>query len=265
LTVESLTLATFNIHLGMDGWGRPFDVSGQCARLDADVLVLQEVWAPDAGGPSTAEQVARDLGYDLVVDHVLAHGVRYAPAAGADDRWGPPPWRHARAFRLDRHRRPIRQPTRPATPGRWSLALLARIPVADVAVLSLGPLRHDPADRAMVRATTELGGRTVTLLGTHMAHLTDFSPLQYRRLAALLPPPSTPAVLAGDMNLWGPPVSSFFPAWRRAVIGPTWPAHRPHSQLDHVLVTESLRVVEARIADRSGSDHRPVVVRLALA
>ena len=51
------------------------------------------------------------------------------------------------------------------------------------------------------------------------------------------------------MNLWGPPVSSFFRGWRRAVIGRTWPAHRPHSQLDHVLVTPAGRVVDARVAD----------------
>jgi endonuclease/exonuclease/phosphatase family metal-dependent hydrolase len=131
--------------------------------------------------------------------------------------------------------------------------------------ISLGRLRHDPADRAVLCATTDLDGRPVTVMGTHMAHLTDFSPLQYRRLGSLLPPADTAAVLAGDMNLWGPPVTSFFPAWRRAVTGRTWPAHRPHSQLDHVLITESLNVVEARIVDRSGSDHRPVVVRLALA
>ena len=249
----------------MDGWGRPYDVSAQCAELDADVLVMQEVWTPDAGGPSTAQQVAHDLGYKVEADHALAHGVRYDPSPGAGHRWGPPPWRHSRAFRLDRHRRPLRRPTRAPVPGLWSLAFLARIPLADVTVISLGPLRHDPADRALVRATTDLGGRTVTLMGTHMSHLTDFSPLQYRRLAALLPPPDTPAALAGDMNLWGPPVSSFFPAWRRAVVGRTWPAHRPHSQLDHVLITASLRVVEARVAEHSGSDHRPVVVRLALA
>jgi endonuclease/exonuclease/phosphatase family metal-dependent hydrolase len=263
--VESLTLATFNVHLGMDGWGRPYDVSAQCADLDADVLVMQEVWAPDAGGPSTAEQVADDLGYAVVADHALAHGARYPPAPDADHRWGPPPWRHTRAFRLDRHRPPLRRPKRAPVPGRWSLAFLARIPVHNVRVITLAPLRHDPADRAVICASTDLGGRTATLMGTHMSHLTDFSPLQYRRLAALLPSPDTPAALAGDMNLWGPPVSSFFPAWRRAVTGRTWPAHRPHSQLDHVLITASLRVVEARIADHSGSDHRPVVVRLALA
>jgi endonuclease/exonuclease/phosphatase family metal-dependent hydrolase len=97
-----------------------------------------------------------------------------------------------------------------------------------------------------------------------MSHLSHWSPAQYRLLAKKLPAPGTAAVLAGDMNLWGPPVNSFFPAWRRAVTGRTWPAHRPHSQLDHVLITEALSVDSARIAARSGSDHRPVVVRLAL-
>jgi len=32
-----------------------------------------------------------------------------------------------------------------------------------------------------------------------------------------------------------------------------------------VLITPPLSVVEARVVDRSGSDHRPVVVTLALA
>ena len=143
--------------------------------------------------------------------------------------------------------------------------MLARVPVRDQRTVSLGPLRRDPADRAVIFSTIDFGGRLVAIAGTHMAHLTDWSPRQYRRLAALLPPADTPAVLAGDMNLWGPPVSSFFPVWRRAVTGRTWPAHRPHSQLDHVLITESLSVVEGHVAEHSGSDHRPVVVRLALA
>jgi endonuclease/exonuclease/phosphatase (EEP) superfamily protein YafD len=73
------------------------------------------------------------------------------------------------------------------------------------------------------------------------------------------------AVLAGDMNMWGPPVNSYVRGWRRAVTGRTWPAHRPHSQLDHVLVTPPVRVLEARIGEYAGSDHRPVVARLTLA
>ena len=47
----TLTLATFNVHMGVDGWGRPFDVVGECAPLDADVLVMQESWEPDDGEP----------------------------------------------------------------------------------------------------------------------------------------------------------------------------------------------------------------------
>jgi endonuclease/exonuclease/phosphatase (EEP) superfamily protein YafD len=78
-----------------------------------------------------------------------------------------------------------------------------------------------------------------------------------------MPPSSVPAVLAGDMNMWGPPVTSYFPGWRRALRSRTWPAHRPHSQLDHVLVTSSVRVLDARVIPFTGSDHRPVVVRLA--
>ena len=38
------------------------------------------------------------------------------------------------------------------------------------------------------------------------------------------------------MNLWGPPIHAFLGQWQRAVKGKTWPAWRPHSQLDHILV-----------------------------
>jgi endonuclease/exonuclease/phosphatase (EEP) superfamily protein YafD len=97
-----------------------------------------------------------------------------------------------------------------------------------------------------------------------MSHITHGSHAQYRRLAAALPSVTTAAVLAGDMNLWGPPVSSYLRGWRRAVVGKTWPAHRPHSQLDHVLTTPPVTVVEAGVAEFAGSDHRPVVVTLAV-
>ena len=145
------------------------------------------------------------------------------------------------------------------------MAVLARIACRDPQVLELGKLRRDPARRAVVRCTTDLGGRELIIHGTHMSHISHLSPAQYRRLARLLPPLDQPALLAGDMNMWGPPASSFFSGWRRAVIGRTWPAHRPHSQLDHILITPALTVVHAEVAPSSGSDHRPVVVTLALA
>ncbi len=72
-------------------------------------------------------------------------------------------------------------------------------------------------------------------------------------------------MLAGDCNLWGPPVMAVLgDGWRRAVTGRTWPARRPHSQIDHVLVRPGdVRVVDAAVGGDVGSDHRPLRLRLA--
>jgi endonuclease/exonuclease/phosphatase family metal-dependent hydrolase len=260
----TLTVATFNVHMGVDGWGRPFDVVAQCGRLDADLLVLQESWAPDGDGPSTAARVAERWGYQVVAEVALAHARLYAPLPTASARWAPWPNRLRRALRLDQERTGAGYADRPFVRGQWGVAVLSRVPTHDVDVLLLGRLRRDPARRAVIRCRTRLGGREVTVLGTHMSHITQGSHVQYRRLAAALPSPDTAAVLLGDMNLWGPPVNAYMSGWRRAVTGRTWPAHRPHSQLDHVLVTPPITVVDAGIAADSGSDHRPVRVTLSL-
>ncbi len=263
----TLTLASFNIHMGMDGWGRPYDVVAGCRSLDADVLVIQESWTPDDGGPSTAQMVAGALGYEVVAQVWLAHGKRFGPLPSHSQRWAPWPSQMRKALRLDKENWWSRTgPThRPFEPGHWGVAMLARVAVWDTEVIHLGQLRRDPARRAVIKTSTDLGGREVTLFGTHMSHISHGSHAQYRRLGNRLPHPDHAAVLAGDMNLWGPPVNSYFPAWRRAVIGRSWPAGRPHSQLDHILITPPLSVVHARVGPPAGSDHRPVVVTLALA
>lgn len=264
---DTLRVASFNVHMGVDGWGRPYDLLAECAALDADLLVLQEAWTPDDGAPGTAARVAGHLGYDVVAEADLAHARLYAPVVTDTGRWAPLLGQVRKTLRLDdeRFKVPAGSRDRASMSGRWGVALLARVPCRDPEVLSLGKLRRDPASRAVIRCTTALGGGELTVHGTHMSHITHLSPAQYRRLARLLPPLDRPAVVAGDMNMWGPPASSFFRGWRRAVVGRTWPAHRPHSQLDHVLVTPALRVIDARVADGTGSDHRPVVVTLALA
>jgi endonuclease/exonuclease/phosphatase family metal-dependent hydrolase len=265
LRPASLTLATFNVHLGVDGWGRPFDVVAACRSLHADVLVLQESWAPEGGGPSTAEVVAGALGYAVVAEQGLAHGRLFDPVATTSTRWGPPmvPWQGA--FRLDGERPGAdgrRAGTAP-TSGAWGLAVLSRLPVQRSAVVPLKKLRRDAAHRVVIGCTLALEGAAIEVFGTHMSHITHGSHLQYRRLRDLLPPLTSAAVLAGDMNLWGPPVNSYLRGWRRALTARTWPAYRPHSQLDHVLVTPAVRVLEARVGTPSGSDHLPVVATLA--
>jgi endonuclease/exonuclease/phosphatase (EEP) superfamily protein YafD len=48
----------------------------------------------------------------------------------------------------------------------------------------------------------------------------------------------------------------------RAVRGRTWPARRPHSQIDHIWIDDGLAVVDAGVGAATGSDHRPVRARL---
>jgi endonuclease/exonuclease/phosphatase (EEP) superfamily protein YafD len=72
-------------------------------------------------------------------------------------------------------------------------------------------------------------------------------------------------VVAGDCNFWGPPVVILLAdGWRRTVTGRTWPARRPHSQIDQVLVRPGdVRVLDAEVGADVGSDHRPLRVRVA--
>jgi endonuclease/exonuclease/phosphatase family metal-dependent hydrolase len=262
----SLTLATFNIHMGVDGWGRPFDVVQECRALDADVIILQESWSPEGGDPSTATRIAEQTGYHTVAEVTLARGRLYGPLPTSATRWSPLFGTVRKSFRLDDERWGISAgpADRAFAFGQWGVALLSRVPVHNCAVVPLGKLRRDAARRAVISCDIELAGGVLTVHGTHMSHITHGSHAQYRRLSRQLPPPTVAAVLAGDMNLWGPPVSSYFRGWRRAITARTWPSRRPHSQLDHVLVTPPVRVVDARVGSFAGSDHLPVVVTLAL-
>jgi endonuclease/exonuclease/phosphatase family metal-dependent hydrolase len=263
-SASSLTLATFNIHMGIDGWGRPFDAVAACAQLEAHVMVIQESWSPGGGRPSTVQRVAAELGYDIVAEVPLARGRLFDPLPTAADRWGPLASPVRKSFRLDDEHWGMRAgpADRAFTHGSWGLGLLSRVPFSNPTVIDLGKLRRDAARRAVIHCDIDVGGVSMAVYGTHMSHITHGSHAQYRRLSRQLPPPSSAAVLAGDMNLWGPPVSSYFRGWRRALRARTWPAHRPHSQLDHVLVTPAVRVLDAYVGDFAGSDHRPVVVRL---
>ena len=260
-----LAVATFNVHCGVDGWGRPFDVVGACRDLDADVLVLQETWTPE-DGIGTADQVAGALGYQ-VHGTALTTGRLAGPHPGADDRWMPTMGaRPARnALYLDGERTmsgAVLASTRfrEARPGAWGVAVLTRVRAQPVEVVELGRMGRDWSARAAVVVRLPEAGE-LTVVGTHMTHLTKGSPVHFRRLARALAPLTAgrPAVLAGDMNLWGPPLSVLLPGWHRAVRGRTWPAWRPHSQVDHILVQGAVRVLAGEIRPDAGSDHRPVV------
>jgi endonuclease/exonuclease/phosphatase (EEP) superfamily protein YafD len=101
---------------------------------------------------------------------------------------------------------------------------------------------------------------------------------QLPELGAMTAPPGASLVLAGDFNatadhrsmaalLHGPLRDAFDEAG--SGLGATWPRwRRPMPallRLDHVLVSGNVTVVSARVQDSTGSDHRRLVVDLAVA
>jgi endonuclease/exonuclease/phosphatase family metal-dependent hydrolase len=239
--VAELTLGTFNLHMGRGPGGHdaPFyDVVTACKEIDTDVLVLQEGWVPD-GDEGDVLTVAAALGYTV---------------AGT--------WTEARASCHDQVRLVAREGA--DGDGDWVVAVLSRLPVRSVDVVPLAPaLPRDLARRAVIRAVVEADGLPFTVVGTHLPLLTSPVWRLAPAMRATLPGPGEPGAFAGDMNMWGWCTERLAGrGWRRAVRGRTYPAPRPHSQTDHILVNPLVEVVAAEVVDQALSDHRPVRARL---
>jgi endonuclease/exonuclease/phosphatase family metal-dependent hydrolase len=281
--MPELVVASFNVHGGIDGWGRPTDVVDESRRLDADVLVLQEAFT-GLDGRGIVDDVATATGLSVASHVQLGRVDLYPVHPGADRRWRPThglgPTSALQVRRLEGPDRLERSPGRvarhhpgPARTGHWGVAVLTRFPVVGAAPLDLGQLRHDKPRRLVAVVDLEVEGRPVTVVGAHMAHLSAGSPRHFlalrRHLYAHRPAapgdPERAVVVAGDMNLWGPPTAALLSPWRRAVRGRTWPSWRPIAQPDHILVNAAFDVLDGRVVhEATGSDHLPVRARLAL-
>jgi len=238
--VPELTVVSFNTHAGV-GPRRfdrdEYDLVGVLRAFDADVIVLQESWTPDEGD-SAVDKAAAELGAEV---HELPTG-----------RAVRQPWPHIARSGAER--------------GTVGVAVVTRFPAERVGVLPLGPTFADPSPRrGALHLRLDVEGTPLDLVALHLTSRLPHGPLQQLwRLRHQLPPRGRPAVVAGDHNLWGPGVLALLPGWRRAVRGRTWPAHRPHSQIDHILVRPEIEVLEGEVLPPVGSDHRPVRARLRL-
>jgi endonuclease/exonuclease/phosphatase family metal-dependent hydrolase len=243
--VAELTLGSFNLHMGRGAGGHdaPFyDVVAAAKEVDADVLVVQEAWVPDQtapDGPGDVAEIAGALGYEVAAS-----------------------FSEARATCHDQVRVVAREGD--AGEGGWVIALLSRLPVRQTEVVRLQPqLRTDMARRALLIAEVDAGGTPFTVVGTHLPLLHNPVWRLAPAIRAALPGLDQPAAFAGDLNMWSWCVDLLMPrGWRRSVRGRTYPAHRPHSQTDHVLVTPVVEVVESAVIPQVMSDHRPVRARL---
>ena len=135
--------------------------------------------------------------------------------------------------------------------------------------IDLGKLPTDHARRGAIVVDIDLQGAAgpLRVVGTHLAHLSQGSPRHIaalrRTLNAMTPVPS---VLAGDMNLWGPPLVLLLPGWSRAVRGRTWPtwSRWPVAQPDHILVRGPARAESGEVLPITDSDHLPVRATLVI-
>jgi endonuclease/exonuclease/phosphatase (EEP) superfamily protein YafD len=97
---------------------------------------------------------------------------------------------------------------------------------------------------------------------------------QLTRVAAIANATSGPLVVAGDFN-----VTPWSPHFRRVLatsglrdcalgqgLGASWPAPATWLgiRIDHCLASAHWRVLDARVGPHLGSDHRPIIVELAL-
>lgn len=227
----SFSISSLNARWGLDRHDRPFGLASAVEALDTDVIAVQEVFEEE-GAPHPLSGVADAGGYRLLTAALSPSYVDPRPEITRDPS---------------------------AATGEWGIALLSRLPVLEHRIVDLGRFvdRWDVADRLAIMATVTVDDRPLVLATVHLSFALPNALAQLRTLRGRLDG-HRPSIVVGDCNLWGPVAATALGGYRRAVRGRTWPAHRPHTQLDHVLLSDGLRAVDGAVLGPVGSDHLPI-------
>lgn len=266
-----LRVATYNVHAGVDGWGRPSGVVDAAVELDADVLFLQEAWRSE--GVDLAADIAARTGATART-YSLGTGFRVTGGTGPSS-WQP---RSALLFGTRGLFLDSEHPLRPSATrylataegverGEWCIGIVTRLPILAEEVVELTHLEKDLARRRLAHLTLETSTGPLEALGLHGAHLSHGSLTQYRELVADLDERvghGEAALLGGDLNAWGFLARRVLRGWRPAGRGATWPAWHPHSQLDHLFVRGPVEVVGGGPVAARSSDHRPMAASIVV-
>jgi endonuclease/exonuclease/phosphatase (EEP) superfamily protein YafD len=161
-----------------------------------------------------------------------------------------------------------------AREDNFGIALLSRVPLRNTRVEDL-----EGSEVPSITTEIQLPGRTLHLLGTHPVPpgKPDYAQERNRQLAAAGAWAGThpgSAVILGDLNTT--PWSSYFTELLRAGrlvrshpnwgLFATWKVSEPwfHLPLDHCLVSPEIAITRLEVGPEIGSDHRPLIVELAV-
>jgi len=260
---------THNLHAGVDGWGRATNARETVVAQAPDVVFVQELWRGE---------VDDDVAF---LEHQLGLRGLYVPLArcvrvtGATKGrgWASPVglvlgdkglYYTERRPLSKRRARQLRDAPRQET-GTWGIALLTTLSVISIDEIPLPQLRRDKVRRVLIVARLNDGDHDFYAVAVHGAHLSHGSLLQYRHVAKKVDALSAelPVVVGGDFNCWRPLLRVVLRSWRSLVRARTWPASRPHSQIDHLLARGPFEIERARTV-RGTSDHLALVVDVRL-
>jgi endonuclease/exonuclease/phosphatase family metal-dependent hydrolase len=239
--IDTLTVASLNLHHGFEKNGTPFGVTAAVCQLDAAVICVQEAWQPFGAGsePEVTDQLA-DAAEKLGMSMRRAV-MCIRPGFGSEHDTG---------------QHDTGQHDTGQSSGELSIAVLTTLPVTGYRVIELGTARGDIIPRLAQVILLELpDGGVLRLVNTHLTHRFT-SPLQLRLLQRQLAPgPAT--VIVGDLNM-PRMIAARWPGYADMVRGRTYPADRPLIQLDHMLASRNLERISGRVLPPAGSDHLPV-------
>ena len=145
--------------------------------------------------------------------------------------------------------------------GKYGNALLARTGITDVDVVALPKTHRNHEPRAAIVATVD----GITVCATH---LSIHRPEVHDQLAAAVGPLTSrpgPRMLVGDLNLLPDEVAHVVEAAGMTLAdttAPTFPRNEPRIRIDHVAVSDDLRVVGVEVVPTASSDHCALVVEV---
>jgi len=259
--------------LGVAAWRRRLAAGALAAAAIAfNLWPLLPYWLPDrhgSGGGAPLELVSLNV---LADNTDTGRTIAYLRGRGADvvvllevnEAWAA-----ALVDLAELYPHRVVEPRR----DKFGVAVLSRWPLGERRVIT--PADGPPA----IVAVVEPEGSACLLVAAHppapiSAGWSAWRDAQLDAFGSLVAAAGRPAILAGDLN-----TTPWSAGFRRLVtagglrdsargrgLQPTWNARRvaPRIPIDHVLVSDDIRVVDRRVGPDVGSDHLPVEARLVL-